>query len=329
MSLFGKTNMGYALVESRHLPEWRTLLEEGIGLHVVHASEDELAFRMDGHARRIIVRCGDAEDVIATGWQLHDEATLEAAVSRCRARGISVTSGSAAAAKERGVTSFVSVQGPKGLAVELFTGPTREDAPLEMLASGFVTGDGGMGHIALTTRLPHEVERFWGEIFDARLSDRVAQRIAGVMLDISFLRLNERHHSIAIAATRGLRLDPLRTKVQHFNVEAATMDDIERAFARCRRLGFQMAHEIGQHPNDHQISFYVLTPSGFELELGWNARKVDEASWRTASYDAISSWGHKPERDGFVHRLAENAGNFARGLHSLLHPEYAPLRKHE
>ncbi|WP_394841778.1 VOC family protein [Pendulispora brunnea] len=327
MSLFGKTKMGYAVVESRHLPQWRTLLEEGIGLHVTHAGEDDIAFRLDEHARRIIVRRGDAEDVVATGWQLEDEAALEAVVSRCRARGITVASGSAAAAKERGVASFVTVQGPKGLAIELFTNATRADAPLEMLASGFVTGLGGMGHIALTTRLPDDVERFWGELFDARLSDRVAQRIAGVMVDIAFLRLNERHHSIAIAATRGLRLDPLRTKVQHVNLEAASMDDIERAFARCRQLGFEMAHEIGQHPNDHQISFYVLTPSGFELELGWNARKVDEASWRTASYDAISSWGHKPERSGVAHRLAENAGNFARGLHSLLNPEFAPLRK--
>ncbi|WP_394831095.1 VOC family protein [Pendulispora rubella] len=327
MSLFGKTKMGYALVESMHLAPWRTLLEEGIGLQVAHADEEQLAFRMDGHARRIIVRRGPAEDVIATGWQLENDAALDTVVARCRARGIDVASGSAEAAKERGVASFVTVQGPKGLPIELFTEATRAETPLEMLASGFVTGDGGMGHIALTTRLPDDVERFWGELFDARLSDRVAQRIAGVMLDIAFLRLNERHHSMAIAATRGLRLDPLRTKVQHVNVEAASIDDIERAFERCRHLGFEMAHEIGQHPNDHQISFYVITPSGFEFELGWNARKVDEASWRTASYDAISSWGHKPERAGLVHRLAENAGNFARGLHSLLNPEYAPLRK--
>jgi len=41
------------------------------------------------------------------------------------------------------------------------------------------------------------------------------------------------------------------------------------------------------------VSFYVETPSGFELEYGYDAIQVDPRTWRMARYDKISSWGHK------------------------------------
>jgi len=327
MTLFGATSMGYVLIESSHLERWRELFEQGLGLHLAHAGESGLAFRIDGHALRIALRRGPAEDVVAVGWQVHEGAAFRAITSRFEARGIAIETGTDEEARARGVKSFVRVRGPKDLALEFFTEPVRASDPLEMLASGFVTGEGGMGHLAVTSRRPEEMQRFWEEIFDARLSDRVSQPIAGVTLDIAFLRLNERHHSIAIAATRGLRLDPIRTKVQHVNLQVACIGDLERAFTRCRQLGFEMAHEIGQHPNDRQMSFYVRSPSDFEIELGWNALTVDEASWRPETYDAISSWGHGPERASFLQRLTENAKNFARGLQSLLHPEHSPLER--
>ncbi len=325
MSLFGATRVGYVVVESKQLARWRELLEEGLGLCCAHADENELAFRLEGHERRIVVRYGPAEDVVAVGLQARGETIRQALLDRLRARGIAVAAGAKEVAKSRGVGAFDTVLGPKALPLELFTEADPGDEPLDMLASGFVTGEGGLGHVVFTSKHPDEMQRFWCEIFDARVSDRVSQSMSGVMVDILFLRLNQRHHSIAIAATRGLRLDPMRTKVQHVNLEAATLDDVTAAFARCRHLGFQMAREIGQHPNDRQISFYVQTPSGFEIELGCQARTVDEASWQPASYDAISVWGHGPGRGSPFRGLAENAENFGRGLRSLLHAEYSPL----
>jgi catechol 2,3-dioxygenase-like lactoylglutathione lyase family enzyme len=224
------------------------------------------------------------------------------------------------------VSRFLRVKGPKGLPLELFVAPQTSSEPLDMLCSGFVTGAGGMGHVAMTTRLPEEARSFWREIFDARLSDEIVEQLAGVTLDIGFLRLNERHHSVALAAVRGLKLDPIRTRVQHFNLLAASLDDVAAAYRRCKALGFAMAHEIGQHPNDKEVSFYVLSPSGFEVELGCDALTVDEAGWMPTSYQGISLWGHKPQHNTLFDKLAVNAGNFWRGLLSLLRPEYSPLR---
>jgi len=322
--LFGAISMGYLVIDSRQLDRWRLLLEQGLGLHVDRLEHDELAFRIDDHARRIVIRRGYAEDVTAIGWLVREEA-FDAVVARMRDRGMQVEAGSYDEARLRGVASFVRVLGPKGLPIELFSTPILSDEPLDMLTSGFVTGACGMGHVAMTTRKPDATRRFFQELFDGRISDRITQNLGGLTIDIEFLRFNPRHHTLAIAAPRGVRLDPIGTKIQHFNIECASIADLEAAHGRCKKLGFEMAHEIGQHPNDRELSFYVLSPSGFEIELGWNALQVDEATWQIGHHDRISSWGHRPENDSMVHTLAQNAGNLARGLRSLLRPEYSPF----
>jgi len=324
--IFGSVRMAYVVIESNRLDAWRRFLKQGVGLHLESETEDLVAFRMDEHVRRLIVRKGRAEDIVAVGWQLRDSATLECVLRRLSALGIAAEDGSSEEAGQRGVVSLLRLKGPKALDIELFVDAVTTDQPLSMLnRDGFVTGASGMGHIALTSRRPEKVQGFWQEIFDARLSDRISQPMGGTILDVSFLRLNERHHSIAIAATRGLRLDPVRTKVQHMNMVVNAREDLFDAFERLRDLGFEMAHEIGQHPNDKEVSFYVVSPSGFEIELGWDALTVDEASWVANHYNAISLWGHKPENPSALNGLLTNLGNLRRGLHAALKPEHSPL----
>ncbi|MCY1341716.1 Biphenyl-2,3-diol 1,2-dioxygenase [compost metagenome] len=323
--IFGASSMGYAVIESNHLDRWKTFLKDGIGLHLQHAGQDCLAFRMDHHQRRIIVKRGGAEDFAAVGWQLRDQATLDIVLQRLKARSIAVQQSTAVEAAERGVTRFWRVIGPKRMAIELFIEPLTTSEPLDMLSAGFITGEAGMGHLAITSRRGQDMRRFWQEIFDARQSDTIVEQLAGVTVDIEFFRVNPRHHSIAIAQVRGLPIDPIRTKAQHMNMLTVSVAELTAAFLRCRALDFEMAHEIGEHPNDREQSFYVLSPSGFEIELGWNALEVDEATWSTTTYEGISLWGHKPEKTGTWAKLTTNLSNFGRGLRSLFNPEYSPL----
>lgn len=324
-SLFGAVQMGYVLIESKRLHEWKQFLAQGLGFHLSSESADLLAFRMDDHERRIIVQRGRAEDVSAVGIQVRDHEALDGLLARLADRNIEVTPGDEPGAALRGVKSFWRFVGPKRMNIELFVEADVTDEPLHMLSSGFITGTGGFGHVAITSRLPEKMQRFWQELFDARVSDTIEDRVAGAMLDITFLRLNERHHSVAIAATRGVRLDPIRTKVQHVSFLAASLDDVGQAFKRLKDLGFAMAHEIGQHPNDHEVSFYALSPSGFEIELGCDALVVDEATWKVGAHYGISTWGHKPPDPSLRHFLAVNATNLKHGAKALMHPEYSPI----
>ncbi|RQR45949.1 extradiol ring-cleavage dioxygenase [Burkholderia sp. Bp9140] len=318
-SLFGRVRMGYLLAESVRLREWSTFASEGLGLHVDTSDTRVVACRIDAHQRRLIIRDGAAEDVIAIGWQLDDEAALELAIARMSARGIRVAEGSRDEAVMRGVERFWYFAGPKKLRTELFTTAVFGEQPLQMKVTGFVTGASGMGHVAVTTRQPEVMQTFWKEVFDARLSDEIEDKIDGLNLDFAFLRFNERHHSFATASTRGIRLNPLRTQIHHMNLQCASIDDVTQAYLRCRAMGYPIANAIGQHPNDRELSFYVETPSGFEIELGWNPIVVDERTWRPTVYQGISLWGHRPENLNLGVRL----GRVRRALASLVRPEFS------
>jgi 2,3-dihydroxybiphenyl 1,2-dioxygenase len=320
--IFGRARLGYVLVESQRLDAWRHFGVDGLGLHADANPDDGVAFRMDAHHRRLVVLEGPAEDVVALGWQLDDADTLQTICSRLVARGVEVTEGDADAARLRGVERFWRFTGPKRLSFELFTSPVRDPSPLRMATSGFATGAGGMGHVAITSREPESFLEFWQSIFDARVSDRIEDRLDGIGFDFTFLRLNERHHSVAIAATRGLHMDPIRTRIHHLNLQAASLDDVTAGYLRCRELGFRIANAIGQHPNDRELSFYVESPSGFEIELGWNPIVVqDEHAWQATRYRGISLWGHQPMNLDPVTRIRRAA----RGLASLARPEFSPL----
>jgi len=184
-------------------------------------------------------------------------------------------------------------------------------------ASGFVTGAGGLGHVALTTKKPHELRGYYNHVFDARLSDYIDETINGMKLKIRFLRVNERHHSVAIASVNALPINPIRTRIQHVNVQVATLDDMVASYQRVKQLGFDMALSVGQHTNDKELSYYAMTPSGFEWEVGWNPIVVDESTWQPTTHQGISIWGHTPEGQTIIDKLAQ----FGLAARSLVHRE--------
>jgi 2,3-dihydroxybiphenyl 1,2-dioxygenase len=313
MSVFGKVHLGYLCIETRRFGEWRRFGADGIGLHVDELSRDHMRFRLDDHECRLLLQRGPTEDVTTVGWHVDDHEAFDVIVARIADRGVVVEQGTDEEAALRGVQRLVRFPGPKGIRQELYTTPVITAAPLHMQASGFVTGDAGMGHIAITSRKPEAIHRYYDNLFDARLSDFIIETISSIRFRIRFLRVNGRHHSVAVANTEGLRLDPIRTKVQHLNIQAATLDDMTTSYQRIKQLGFTMALGIGQHTNDKELSFYARTPSGFEWEVGWNPIVVDEATWEPTTHRGISIWGHTPEGQTVIDKLNQ----FRLGVSSL------------
>lgn len=316
-SVFGAVHLGYLVIESDRLADWRRFGTDAIGMHHDAVSRDLMRFRLDDHACRFLIRRGRAEDVVATGWHIDDHASFERIEARVRAHGVPVVRGSDEEAALRGVERLLRFPGPKGIAQEIYTTPVTSSEPLRMLASGWVTGDSGMGHVAITSARPTLLRGYFDTVFDARLTDYIDETISGIKLKIRFLRVNERHHSIAIAAVRGLPIDPIRTRVQHLNIQAATLDDVARSYQRVHELGFEMALSVGQHTNDKELSYYARTPSGFEWEVGWNPVVIDERTWEPSTHQGISIWGHRPVGQTIIDKLDQ----FRRGARSLAHPE--------
>ncbi|MGW4493209.1 VOC family protein [Streptomyces sp. NPDC004376] len=316
-SVFGAVHLGYIIIETNRFADWRRFGTDAIGMHHDALSPDLMRFRLDDQECRFLLRRGPAEDVVTTGWHIDDHTAFEQIEARIRAHGVPLSAGTDEEAELRGVERLLRFPGPKGITQEIYTTPRVSTAPLRMLASGFVTGDSGMGHVAITSTKPTEIRGYFATVFDARLTDRIDETISGVKLKIRFLRVNERHHSIAVAATAGLPLDPIRTRVQHLNIQAATLDDVAQSYQRVHELGFDMALSVGQHTNDRELSYYARTPSGFEWEVGWNPLVVDESTWEPSTHQGISVWGHLPVGRTIVDKLAQ----FRAGARSLTRSE--------
>lgn len=320
-SVFGRVHLGYAVIETEKFGDWRRFGRDAIGMHCDDAQTGAMRFRLDDNECRFLLRRGPAEDVTALGWQLDDDDTLETVLARVKRHGVPVTEGTDDEAALRGVERLVRFPGPNGLTQEVFTLARAGAAPLHMAVDGgFVTGAAGLGHVAVTTTKPHQLHGYYDAVLDARLSDYIDETISGLKFKIRFLRVNERHHTLAIAAVNRLRVNPIRTRVQHVNVQVAELDDMTAAYQRVKQLGFRMALGVGQHTNDRELSFYAVTPSGFEWELGWNPIVVDETTWEPTTHRGISIWGHTPEGQTIVEKLGQFRTLKASAA-SLLHKE--------
>lgn len=198
----------------------------------------------------------------------------------------------------RGVERFVRFPPgpPNGLDQEIYVQATRGSDPLHLAATGgFVTGVDGMGHVAIATRKPHQMRGYYSTVFDARLSDYIDETISGLKFKIRFLRVNERHHSVAIASVNRLPLNPIRTRIQHCNIQVAELDDMTHAYQRVRDLGFDIALSIGQHTNDKELSFYAVSPVRLRVGGGLESDRRRRIHLATHHAPGISIWGHTPE----------------------------------
>lgn len=306
MNIFGNAQLGYIVIETDKFADWRRFCQHAIGMHLDDTLPDVMRFRLDENECRFLVQRGPAEDATALGWQVDDHGTFDEIIARVTRHGVPVTVGSAEEVALRGVERLARFPGPNGLAQEIFTRPRSSETPLDMvMRGGFVTGGGGIGHVAVTTKKPHQVRGYYDTVFDARLSDYIDETISGVKLKIRFLRVNQRHHSVAIAASNRLPINPIRTRIQHLNIQVSDLDDLTASYQRVKGLGFHMALAVGQHTNDRELSYYAMTPSGFEWEVGWNPVIVDEKTWAPTTYQGISIWGHTPEGQTVIEKLAQ------------------------
>jgi 2,3-dihydroxybiphenyl 1,2-dioxygenase len=284
--------LGYLGFEASDLAAWEGFAVEALGLALAGRGADgSVALRMDEQAQRIVVHPGEADDLAYLGFEVDDEHALGELAQRLSYSGFPVTEGKPETARARRVEQLLRVEDPRGVPVELFHGPERTAEPFrsDAVPSGFVTGQEGLGHLVLVARDAAANDRFYREILGMKLSDRIHTELApGLTLDITFLHANPRHHTVAFTEA------PLPKRIHHFMVELGAMEDVGRAYDRCLERGVPIANTLGQHPNDGMFSFYARTPSGFEVEVGWGGRKVDDATWDVRTYDRLSTWGHHP-----------------------------------
>lgn len=285
--------LGYVGLAVKDLPAWEEFATGIAGLQAVLRADRAVDLRMDAYATRIRLIPGGNDDIAYIGWECRDDAQLRTLQRKLEAAGVAVTAGTEAEAAERYVQRLIRFRDPEGLTSEAFYGPLQStEAPfVSPLGVRFKTGRQGLGHVVLIARDAKAQEKFYTEVMGFKLSDYInTEVVKGRPVSFTFMRCNSRHHSLALAQI------PIPRKLQHFMLEVDDIDDVGRALYRCQDRGVHISLTLGRHSNDDMLSFYPMTPSGFDLEYGWGGRAVDDDTWHVVTHRANSAWGHRFQR---------------------------------
>lgn len=285
-------SLGYLGLGVKDLHAWESFATQVIGVQSVGRTEDgRLLLRMDEYAYRLALHHDDADDLAYAGWEVADSRGLREVAERLRTIGVEVQDGSSEEAALRRVTELIRFKDPSGLVCEAFCGPMVEfDNPFHSARpiSGFVTGAQGLGHIVLMTADAEKMLRFYCDGLGFRISDTIDLKFgSGPNVTMTFMHCNRRHHTLAIVPIAGPR------RLHHIMMQLRSIDDVGSTMYLVQDRGIEIVATLGRHTNDHMLSFYLRTPSGFEIEYGWGGREVDDATWHVQKHRAGSIWGHR------------------------------------
>ena len=290
--------LGYLGLEVPDPPSLDEFFGEVIGLVPGESGEPvERTWRNDDRAHRVIVTPGESNDASFVGFEATGDEAFETVVERLRSAGFEVEEGSDDDLRSRRVERLVRTAAPWGVQVEVVLRLSEASSPYSspLMPSGFLTEGVGFGHVVFATTAFEESHRFLVGGLGMAQSDWLEMELGpGIELEVRFYHCNERHHSVALAKAP---FDMPQT-LHHIMFEANARDDVGRAFDRVWATDLAIANGLGRHDNDGMFSFYVVSPAGFQVEVGYGARRVGDPWTDDRRYDRISLWGHQPVKRG-------------------------------
>ena len=283
--------LGYFVAQTTDLKEWQDYAENVLGMMTSPAPSGGLYIKMDERPFRMLIVEGADKRYQASGWELASQESFEAATAELTERDIEWHAGDADLCDQRGVQAIAIVKDPAGNRHELFWGH-RSDCQPFISPQGvpkFVTGDMGLGHVVIPAPNFDETFAFLRDVLGFGLSDLFNFQPVPEMdaKRIYFMHCNNpRHHSLAICEF------PVEPGCVHAMVEVENMTEVGRAHDRHEQHGVPLSATLGQHLNDEMISFYMKTPSGFDMEFGYGGLQLDWEEHSAFEFSRVSLWGH-------------------------------------
>ena len=286
------SQLGYMGLSVSNVDQWERFAAQILGLQANGRDADgSLFLRMDELHHRFIVHPTGKDDLAYIGWEVATEEALHAMAAQLTAAGVTVQPGAPEETEARRVVGLIKFHDPSGIASEVFYGPlVTFEKPFQSprAISGFQTGELGLGHCVVFVDDFDRSLRFYRDVLGMRISDFVRFPMGpGETMKVAFLHCNPRHHSLAFA-----EMPQAAKRLHHIMLQANSLDDVGSAYYLSRNQQVPIIMHLGRHTNDHMVSFYLRTPSGFAVEYGWGAREVDDRTWQVQVHDSASIWGH-------------------------------------
>lgn len=286
--------LGYVIIETAKTGEWHSFLTKVAGVMPAKNPADSAAhYRIDNRPFRFRIEAAQSERLAAAAYEIDTREALDALARRIEAAGQPVEWGGDAGARARCVEAYFRTADPAGNGLEFFVGDARDEVEFvsSQGVSGFVTGDMGMGHAVFSAPDFGKSHAFYRDIVGFHDTDLPVFHLAGPdgpPMHFAFMHAdNGRHHSVALGE------GPVPPSgCIHLMLEMRDMMDVGKCYDRMRMAGVPESATLGRHTNDEMTSFYMQTPSGFDLEIGCEGLVIDPAQWEATSHKTISEWGH-------------------------------------
>ena len=283
--------LAYFVTEIEQLEQWQRYAEDVLGMMTAPAPGGGLYVKMDERPFRILVREGAQARYYASGWEVANEAAFKDALVTLEKAGVGFELADAEVCRQRGMQAIALVTDPSGNRHELGWGHLSDCQPFvsPQGVPRFLTGDMGLGHTVMPAPNFDATAAFYRDVLGFGLSDIFNFRPdpSAPPVRIHFFHCNNaRHHSLAIAEY------PVPSGCVHVMVEVDSMTEVGRAHDRRIAHKVPLSATLGQHLNDRMTSFYMKTPSGFDLEYGFGGLQCDWETHSAFEFTRVSIWGH-------------------------------------
>jgi len=274
-------HVSYVRMGTRDLAGAEVFATDYLGLEVAERHRNAVYFKSDSRAHTLCYFEGDPRDQ-AVAFEIGSEAELHQAAATLQAMRHEARLGTAEEAERRKVSAFIRFRDPTGNAIELVVRPEQSARRYHGTRDAGITG---FSHVGLCTTDAARDEKFWTEVCNARVSDRIG--------DAPLLRIDEIHHSIALFPTD-------RAGIQHINHQVESADDVQRSFHFLKERQVRMVFGPGRHPTSSAKFLYFEGPDGMVFEYSSGVREItDELLYRERQFPfepkGFCHWGSKPQ----------------------------------
>ena len=250
-----------------------------IGLELAELGDDLALLRSDERAYTLALDASGATMAPVLGLEVRSLAVLDRIAEALGARGLAATRLDAAACDRRRVRDGLAFRDHSGNPIELVV------RPLNRARRPFLGRDAGVTDFAgaaLRSLDPARDALLWCEALGATVADWVG--------DAVFLRLDDRHHRIALLPAAG------RAGLLAVDFEVGGLDDVMQSRYLLAARQVRLLHGPGREPFSGQIFLAFEGPGGvvFRYVAGMD-RIADPVAWRPRQFEAapgsFCAWG--------------------------------------
>ena len=270
----------YVRLASPDLESAETFATSCLGLQIEERHKKSIYLRSDQRSHTLCYTEGDPKDQ-SVGFEVEDEECLQQAAATLGQLKHRVWAGSADEAAKRKVKTFIGFDDPSGNHIELVVRPQHSGRRYVPTRDVGITG---FNHVGLNSTDPARDERFWTQVCNARVSDRIG--------DIPLMRVNAIHHTIALVRAP-------QAGIQHVNHQVRANDDVLRSYYFLSERRVPIVFGPGRHPTSGARFLYFKGPDGMVFEYSAGVEEIeDEETHRARQFgfepSSFCMWGAKP-----------------------------------